>query len=75
MNDREVILYTRRGCHLCDEALEMLRQHGLEPRLFDIDTCPEKLAMYDECVPVVEIGGKVYFRGRINEVLLRRLLH
>ena len=74
MHDREVILYTRSGCHLCDDALELLRKHGLEPHLFDIDTCPEKLAMYNACVPVVEIDGKVHFRGPINEVLLRRLL-
>ena len=31
-------------------------------------------ARYDQCVPVVEIDGQERFRGRVNEVLLRRLL-
>ena len=30
---------------------------------------------YDVCVPVVVIDGRERFRGRIDEVLLRRLLH
>ena len=75
MHHCEVILYTRVGCHLCEEALTILRKYGLEPALVDIDHHPDKLVLYNECVPVVEIDGKVYFRGRVNEVLLRRLLH
>ena len=74
MHDREVILYTRQNCCLCDEARGTLESYGLEPKLVDIDQHPEKLTEYNECVPVVEIDGKVYFRGRVNEVLLRRIL-
>jgi len=69
-----VTLYTRRGCHLCDDALAVLRQHGLTPRLVDIDADPELLQRYNECVPVIEIDGKERFRGRVNEVLLARIL-
>ena len=74
MHDPDVILYTRKNCCLCDEAQAVLEQYGLSPRLIDIDLHPDKLSAYHECVPVVEIDGKVYFRGRVNEVLLRRLL-
>ena len=74
MPDREIILYTRKECCLCDQAKEILEKYGLEPQLVDIDEHPDKLAQYNECVPVVEIDGKVYFRGRVNEVLLRRLI-
>jgi len=70
-----VILYTRSGCHLCEEAHAVLLRHGVTPTLHDIDADSSTLAEYDECVPVVEINGKVYFRGRVNEVLLRRILH
>ena len=69
-----VTLYTRQGCHLCDEALGILQRHGLVPRLVDIDTDPALRQRYDVCVPVVEIDGKERFRGRINEMLLKRLL-
>ena len=75
MRDHNVILYTRQNCCLCDEAKQVLEMYGLEPELVDIDKHEDKLAQYNECVPVVEIDGKVYFRGKVNEVLLRRILH
>lgn len=69
-----VVLYTRQGCHLCDDALALLHQHGLRPRLIDIDADAELAARFTECVPVVEIDGQIRFRGRVNPILLRRLL-
>ncbi len=69
-----IVLYTRSGCHLCDDALALLRRYQTEPTVVDIDADPELQARWTRCVPVVEIDGKVRFRGRINEVLLRRLL-
>jgi glutaredoxin len=70
-----IVLYTRQGCHLCDEARAVLERHGLRPRLVDIDADPVLLERYNECVPVVEIDGRERFRGRVNEVLLRRLIN
>ncbi len=70
-----VVLYTRQGCHLCDDALTMLERHGIRPQCIDVDADPQLRARFNECVPVVEIDGKIRFRGRVDEVLLRRLLH
>jgi len=69
-----VVLYTREGCHLCDDARQVLERHGLTPTSVDIDADPDLRARYNECLPVVMIDGRERFRGRINEVLLRRLL-
>jgi glutaredoxin len=69
----EVTVYTRQGCHLCDDAIALLLQYGLSPKLVDIDADPA-LRRYNDCVPVVEIGGRERFRGRVNEALLRRIL-
>lgn len=74
MNSHDVVLYSRQGCHLCDEAQAILRQYGLAPQIVDIDTDPQLVVRYDTCVPVVEIDGQERFRGHVNEVLLRRLL-
>ncbi|MCA9143091.1 MAG: glutaredoxin family protein [Planctomycetaceae bacterium] len=74
MPTHETILYTRQGCHLCDEAHDVLVKHGLQPQPVDIDADPELVAKYTTCVPVVVIDGHERFRGRVNEVLLRRLL-
>jgi len=70
----ETIIYTRSGCHLCELAEDLLKRHGLSPRLVDVDADPELHDQYDQCVPVVMIDGKVRFRGRVDERLLRRLL-
>jgi glutaredoxin len=70
----KVVLYTREGCHLCEDALRLLEQHGVAPELIDIDVDPELRAQFDTCVPVVEIAGRVRFRGRVEPVLLRRIL-
>lgn len=70
----DVVVYTRDGCHLCDDAIALLRRHGVEPRTVDIDADPRLQKLYDHCVPVVTIDEKVRFRGRVNEVLLVRLL-
>ena len=69
-----LVLYTRTGCHLCNDAEQLLRRHGLVPECVDIDADPALRQQFDTCVPVVEIDGKVRFRGRVDEVLLRRLV-
>ena len=70
----QVLLFTRQGCHLCDDAEAVLVRHGLAADKIDIDASPELRSRYDTCVPVVVINGKERFRGRVNEVLLERLL-
>lgn len=69
-----VVLYTRVGCHLCDDARGLLESLGLSPRLVDVDADEALRERFNECVPVVEIDGKVRFRGWVDPVLLRRLL-
>jgi glutaredoxin len=70
----EVTLYTRQGCHLCDDAKSLLERHGITPREVDIDHDPALREKFNACVPVVVIDGRERFRGRVNEVLLRRIL-
>ena len=70
----DIVLYSRNGCHLCDVAAEILARHGLKFDRIDVDAEPELRARYDACVPVVVIDGRERFRGRIDELLLRRLL-
>ena len=70
----EVVLYTRQGCHLCEIAAEILARHRLDVQKVDIDQQPELRERYNECVPVVVIDGRERFRGRVDELLLRRIL-
>jgi len=59
---------------LCDEAHQTLVEHGLQPVHVDIDGDSALRESFDTCVPVVEIDGKVRFRGKVDPVLLKRLL-
>ena len=70
----DVVVYTREGCHLCDDAISLLMRYGFEPSIVDIDADPMLCEKFTTCVPVVSFDGKVRFRGRINEVLLARIV-
>jgi glutaredoxin len=76
--DLQVVLYTRRGCHLCESALSCLNDAGRQFRfplsIVDVDSDPDLAAQFGELVPVVTVNGKVRFRGGVNPVLLYRLL-
>lgn len=77
MRFRRVLVYTRTDCPLCDEAIEILEAyHRWMPvaETIDIDGDAELRERFNTCVPVVEVDGRVRFKGRISEVLLRRLL-
>jgi hypothetical protein len=54
--------------------MQLLQEAGLKPEEVDIDQDPELVERFTTCVPVVEIDGRIRFRGRVNAVLLHRLL-
>jgi predicted thioredoxin/glutaredoxin len=69
-----LVLVTRKGCHLCDQALELLRELGHEPELADVDADDRLHDLYDWRVPVVLVDGKVIAEGRIERGALQRTL-
>ena len=75
---RHVVMYSRQGCHLCDDVWKQLqkarRQYPFTLEKTDVDADAELKAKFGEQVPVVCVDGKVRFRGQVNNVLLQRLL-
>ena len=74
---QRLVLYTRRDCHLCDQAKDSLLKYTayLPPvEEIDIDRDPELQSQFNHCVPVVVCDERICFRGQVNEVLLRRLI-
>jgi glutaredoxin len=69
-----ILLYTRRGCHLCDEAEDMLAAHGVPATQVDVDGEPAAAARYGLRVPVLEMDGKPVLEGRFEERRLAALL-
>ena len=74
----KVTLYTRRGCHLCDEAkqaiVEARRRSAFDYEELDIDADPDLQRLYNEEVPVIMIDGRKAFKHRLTaEELLKKL--
>ena len=73
-----VTLYTRAGCHLCDDAKRVLmdarRSVDFDYEEFDIDADPELRRLYNDEVPVIAIGGVKAFKYHVDrKQFLRRL--
>ncbi len=74
----QVILYTRQGCHLCDEMKASLARLGLRAAFqleeIDIDSDPKLVRQFNDDVPVVFIQGRKAFKYRLKEEEFLRLL-
>ena len=73
-----VTLYTKPGCHLCDDALRVLqRVQKLQPFALEeinVQADPALLAEYGEQIPVVTLNGTFLFEYEVDETRLRQLL-
>lgn len=73
-----VTLYTRRGCHLCDVAQEVLdrvcAELGESYETVDIDTDPALVARFTDEVPVTFVDGRQHDFWRVDETRLRAAL-
>jgi glutaredoxin len=78
LESMRVTVYSRARCQCCETAMATLedyrRRYGFTIESIDIDQDPSLRQSYDSQVPVVAIDGKVRFRGKLNTVLLDRIL-
>ena len=75
----EVVVYSRPGCHLCEEAIAALvGLHGegyrFELHEIDIESDDLLLRRHLEKIPVVEIDGIVASELRFDEAVVRSRL-
>lgn len=75
---RNVVVYSRKGCHLCEVVKESLsklsRRGGFTWHEIDVDTDAELRRQFNDQVPVVFIDGHKAFKYRMDEQeFLRRL--
>ena len=67
----KVDIYSRPGCHLCDEAKEVIERVGrriaFSLRVINIETDPELEKKYGEEIPVVFVNGMLAFKYRVDE--------
>nr|UXE44971.1 hypothetical protein Hi04_10k_c4003_00014 [uncultured bacterium] len=75
---REVVVYSRKGCHLCEvvkESLLKLQRRGTYTwREIDVDSDDALRKQFTDEVPVVFIDGRKAFKYRMDErEFLRKL--
>lgn len=78
MELREVVVYSRKGCHLCEIVKESIvklhKRGGFNWREVDVDSDSEVRRLYNDEVPVVFINGRKAFKYRMDEKeFLRKL--
>jgi glutaredoxin len=76
---KQVLVYSRPDCHLCEQALAaIVALHGdgyrFELREVDIESDELLLRRYLERIPVVELDGEVVSELLLDEVALRARL-
>ena len=77
---RQVLVYSRQGCHLCDEVkatLTRLEKRGglsFTWKEVDVDSDPVLQQEFTDQVPVVFMDGKKAFKYRMSERDFLRML-
>jgi len=77
LSKAHVIVYSRPGCHLCDEAKEAIASAGCEDFVLDeinIETSRDLMLKYQFDIPVVLINGVEAFRHRVDREKFRELI-
>ena len=75
---RDVTMYMREGCHLCEEAkarmAPLLAEFGARLHEVDIDDDPVLLERYTNDVPAIFVGSQFFAQHRVELARLRRQL-
>ena len=73
-----VVVLTRQGCHLCDEAIAQVAavcaETGEAYAVLDIDSDPDLQRRYTEQVPVTFVDGVQHDFWRVDPVRLKAAL-
>ena len=73
-----VTIYSRPGCHLCDEAKQIIAAAGCDEDYtldeINIESSPDLLRRYQYDIPVITINGVEAFRHSITASSFRDAL-
>jgi glutaredoxin len=73
-----VVVLTRQGCHLCDEAIaqvaEVCAETGDAYAVLDVDSDPELQRRYTDQVPVTFVDGAQHDFWRVDAARLKAAL-
>ena len=74
----EFTVYSRHGCHLCEDLLQQLNQlqqvHPFHIREVDVDSSPQLVEQYGSQVPVVTCGSEQLCHYFLDQAAILRVL-
>lgn len=66
----KVVIYSRPGCHLCDEAKQIIAAAGRADEYtldeINIESDPDLINRYQNDIPVITINGIEMFKHRLT---------
>jgi glutaredoxin len=78
LSKAHVIVYSRPGCHLCDEAKDAIQSARCDDDFvleeINIETSRDLLTKYRFDIPVITINGSEAFRHRVDSEKFRNLI-
>lgn len=78
MSRRRVVLYSKPGCHLCDDARLVVErvcaETGVSYDEVDITTDPALMRAFGDQIPVTFVDGEQHDFWRVDEARLRSAL-
>ena len=73
-----VVVLTRQGCHLCEQAIEVVAavcaESGDSYATRDVDAEPELVQLYNDHLPVIFVDGAQHDFWRVDAARLRAAL-
>ena len=74
----KITIYTKKDCHLCDEAKKVLsgfvQEYSLSVKEIDIEGDRDAFEKYRYEIPVVLLNDRKIFKYRIDEKRFHRIL-
>jgi glutaredoxin len=71
----QVIIYSKPGCHLCDEAKQAILAAGCNDQItlteINIESNPDLMSKYRYDIPVIAINGVEAFIHRVDPLEFR----
>jgi glutaredoxin len=76
MPEPRITLYTKPGCHLCDDAKTVIERISTQTGAgwidIDIASDPDLMDQYGEMIPVILVDGRMHGYWRVEEDRLLR---
>ncbi len=68
-----VVLFSRKGCHLCEQAEDLVAIYFPSCRVLNVDSDESHRQLYGIRVPVLVVGGEAILEGKFSEADVMKL--